>query len=145
MFVLTIASPLFCPPQTCCAVERVLIHRSLYESIIKAVVKETIAFSHLGNPLSEKTTIGPMALPSAINNIQVLVDDAREKGAKILLGGKKAVLSEAPNARFYEPTVIADVTPDMRIFHEEVFGPVISMMPVEDDRHAIQVSSRAHQ
>lgn len=111
--------------QRCDAVSKVIIHKSLVDDFIKKAVIESAEFKP-GNPLLEKTTIGPLINESAVKRVDELVTDAIMKGAKLVIGGKYKRL-------MYEPTILVGVTPKMRISREEVFGPVLSVMSFDSD------------
>jgi succinate-semialdehyde dehydrogenase/glutarate-semialdehyde dehydrogenase len=91
----------------------------------------------IGDPLDEATQIGPVATASGRDELAELVDDARDKGAEILTGGA------APDRPgwFYPPTVVAAVTPEMRLHREEAFGPVATLYKVKDADEAIAIAN----
>ena len=92
----------------------------------------------IGDPADEATEIGPLATESGRSDIEELVDDARDKGAAILVGGERAGAGEG---WFYAPTVIADLTRDMRLWAEEAFGPVASLYRVDSLDEALAVAN----
>jgi aldehyde dehydrogenase (NAD+) len=73
--------------------------------------------------------------------IEEYVRIATEEGARLVRGGKRAKVEGWPNGLFYEPTIFADVTNDMRIAQEEVFGPVLSVIPFEDEDDAVRIAN----
>ena len=87
-----------------------------------------------GDPLCDKTQVGPLINKKALINVEELVDDAVSSGGRILLGGKSSGL-------VMEPTVIDNVNPSMRIAKEEIFGPVIPIMTVADHEEAVALSN----
>ena len=111
--------------------------RSIYQKFLDATLAEMKGYK-LGDPLDKATNMGPMALPSAPGFLQSQVDEAKAKGAKVLLGGKVNT-GASKKARFFEPTLIADVTHDMSVMVEESFGPVVAIMPVSSDEEAIKL------
>lgn len=119
--------------QSCCAVERVYVHRSLYDAFIEkslAVLKNY----RLGDPMDAQTTMGPLASRGAVKVLQEQVDDAVSRGARLLLGGKPLAGSQG---NFFEPTLLADVSNDALVMQEESFGPLLPVLAVADDDEAI--------
>lgn len=108
-----------------------------------ALLPAVKAFVVIGDPLSEKTTFGPLALPTAAHDIAEKVRDAVQQGAKLVTGGTLHTIPEAPHSRVFAPTILLDVTQEMRIFKEETFGPVITVMSVEDDDEAAEVANNS--
>lgn len=120
--------------QSCCAVERIYVNEKVYDAFVENFVTETKKLKS-GDPTKEGVWIGPLTRPEQIDVIQQQVNDAESKGAKVLLGGKKA----DGKGYYYEPTVVVDVKNDMPIMQEESFGPVIGIMKVKDDEEAIRL------
>jgi acyl-CoA reductase-like NAD-dependent aldehyde dehydrogenase len=121
--------------QNCVGVERVLVYESIYQEFIDAVLPNVKALRQ-GNPLACPVDCGAMVMDAQLSLIQELIDDAVQRGAKVLVGGKRNTTIQEGKSQFYEPTIITDVTPDMRIFQEEVFGPVMTIVKVEKDSDA---------
>jgi acyl-CoA reductase-like NAD-dependent aldehyde dehydrogenase len=121
--------------QSCCAVERVYVHKSLYGRFIEAC-EALVAAYVMGDPGSETTTLGPIAQPHHVAELEALVEDARAKGARVVAGGKRA--SVDGRGRFFEATLIADGTHTMKLFKAESFGPILPVMPVASDEDAIE-------
>ncbi|MEA2449061.1 MAG: vanillin dehydrogenase, partial [Thermoleophilaceae bacterium] len=88
----------------------------------------------VGDPSEEDTQIGPLVNPGALERVAALVDDAVSKGATVVAGGE----AEGP---CYKPTVLAGVTPEMRIYAEESFGPVVTIVPVDGVDEAVAVAN----
>jgi acyl-CoA reductase-like NAD-dependent aldehyde dehydrogenase len=123
--------------QTCLSVERCYVHRSLYASFLQACVEKTRRL-RVGNGMDPESEIGPMIHERQVRIVEDQVEDAKTKAARVLVGGSR--LPElGPN--FYAPTVLADVTHEMRIMREETFGPVLSIAPFVDDEEAIRVAN----
>jgi acyl-CoA reductase-like NAD-dependent aldehyde dehydrogenase len=120
--------------QSCCAVERIYVHNSLYDNFLELFVKKVAAMK-IGDPTDEDTFIGPLARKQQINIIQAQVDDALAKGAYVLAGGKAI----DGKGYYYEPTVVTNVDHTMNIMNEESFGPVIGIQKVESDEEAIKL------
>lgn len=122
--------------QSCCAVERVYVHASLYDRFIEKAIPLVNSYVQ-GDPLNNMAvSMGPMALPGAPKFLQLQVEDAVKKGAKLLSGGQ-AVTDSAGKGRFFQPTLLADVNHTMSVMKEENFGPILSIMKVANDTDAI--------
>lgn len=87
--------------------------------------------------MSEETDIGPLSSQSGLETISEIVEDAKKKGAKVLLGGSKI----DGDGFFYEPTILTNIKPDMRIFREETFGPVAPITIVDDESEAVRLAN----
>lgn len=122
--------------QSCISAKRFIIHRDCYEQFMGAFVARAAALV-IGDPLQEQTQMGPLATPTARTELQDLVDDAVAHGADVLLGGK----ADGSPGWFYPPTVLAGVTPSMRIYREEAFGPIAAVIEVESLDEAIEVAN----
>jgi acyl-CoA reductase-like NAD-dependent aldehyde dehydrogenase len=120
--------------QSCCAVERVYVHRSLYGRFLEAV-EPLVAGYVLGDPRDDKTTLGPIAQPHHPGELERMVADARAKGARVLHGGRATAVGG--KGRFFEATLVADVTHDMALFQGESFGPILAVAPVDSDEEAL--------
>jgi acyl-CoA reductase-like NAD-dependent aldehyde dehydrogenase len=119
--------------QSCCAVERVYVHRTLYDAFVEkagAVLRQY----RLGDPLDEQTTMGPLASRPALDVLRQQVDDATARGGRLLLGGKRR--ADSPG-NFFEPTLLADVPNDALVMQEESFGPLLPVLAVADDDEAV--------
>jgi acyl-CoA reductase-like NAD-dependent aldehyde dehydrogenase len=125
--------------QTCLSVERCYVHRSRYEEFLRACVEKT-KMLHVGNGLDCKTDIGPMIHERQLHIVQQHVQDAIARGARLLAGGSRC-LDLGKN--FYMPTVLADVTHEMRIMREETFGPVLPVMAFDTDAEAVRLANES--
>jgi acyl-CoA reductase-like NAD-dependent aldehyde dehydrogenase len=120
--------------QSCCSVERIYVHEEIFAPFVAAFVAEVKGY-RIGDPMNDTTYIGPLTRAPQIKVLEAQVADARKKGAKVLLGGKKIV----GKGNYFEPTVLVDVTHDMVLMREESFGPVIGIMAVSSDAEALQL------
>jgi acyl-CoA reductase-like NAD-dependent aldehyde dehydrogenase len=119
--------------QSCCAVERIYVHERIYPSFVEAFVEEVRRFE-LGDPTDEATYIGPLCRgEAALVDLEAQVADALALGGRLLLGGKRA----ARPGSFFEPTVIAEATANMKLMRDESFGPVIGIAKVGSDEAAL--------
>ena len=123
--------------QACLSVERCYVHRSIYSAFLEACVRKTQQLK-VGNGIEPDTDIGPLIHENQLRLVESHVEDARNQGAKILLGGKH--LPEL-GPHFYAPTVLADVSHNMRIMREETFGPVLPIMTFDSDDEAIKLAN----
>lgn len=125
--------------QSCIAAKRFIVHESVFEEFRDAFVAGMREL-RVGDPLDEDTDIGPLSSEQGRSDLEELVDDAVESGATVLCGGQRPK-DFADRGWFYEPTVIADVTPEMRIHKEETFGPVATLYRVADLDEAVAVAN----
>ena len=123
--------------QACLSVERCYVHRSLYESFVRACAGKTKQL-HVGNGMDVDTDVGPMIREQQVRTVESHVEDAKARGARILAGGQR--LPEL-GANFYAPTVLAGVTHEMRIMREETFGPVLPIMPFDNDDEVVRLAN----
>jgi acyl-CoA reductase-like NAD-dependent aldehyde dehydrogenase len=123
--------------QICAATGRVLAHRSIVEPLALRLVERAEAYV-LGDPLHQGTTMGPLNNPKVAAKVREHVEDAANRGAKVLTGGRPR--PDLGSDLFFEPTVITGVTRDMRINREETFGPVIPILSFDDDEAALDLA-----
>jgi len=121
--------------QRCDAISRVLVEQPVYDEYVERAVKEAGQW-RLGDPRAETTKVGPLVNDKAADRVHELVEDAIDKGARLLAGGD---VSHA----YHEPTVLADVPVDADIVWEETFGPVLTILPVADLESAIELANRS--
>jgi benzaldehyde dehydrogenase (NAD) len=119
--------------QICLSTERIVIDRSVADEVTDKL-RERASLLTVGDPLEPSTQIGPLVSDDALRRVTELVQDAISKGAKVVCGGKA-------EGRCYEPTVLTGVTPHMRIYYEESFGPVVVIVPTNDAEEAIRVAN----
>ena len=119
--------------QICMSTERIIVEKSVADEFAKKLAAKGSALK-VGDPMAPDTQIGSMINQSAIDRVQSLVDDAVAKGAKILCGGK----AQGP---CYPPTVVYGVTPAMRIYHEESFGPAKPVVVASDAEDALRIAN----
>lgn len=110
--------------QNCIGVQRIYVHRRVYEDFRDRFVQRTAAY-RIGDKLDEATDMGPMITASEAARVERWIEDAREKGATVLVGGGR-------DGALVEPTALADVPPDAILHSEEVFGPTVNLYPVDD-------------
>ncbi|MDP6936084.1 MAG: aldehyde dehydrogenase family protein [Candidatus Marinimicrobia bacterium] len=120
--------------QSCCAVERIYVHHSLYTEFCNGAI-EFMNNLKIGDPMEEETDLGPMAQLSGVKTVQSQLEDAMAQGAKI-----NSYSGSIPNGEhFIKPTICTQVTHDMILMTEETFGPIVGIMPVESDEEAVRL------
>ena len=119
--------------QLCESIERIYVHTDVYDDFVAAFV-ERVRNIRLGANLAYDSDMGSLTFPRQLTSISGHVEDARSKGATVLAGGKAR---PELGPYFYEPTVLADVTPDMAVYADETFGPVVSIYRASSDDDAI--------
>lgn len=126
--------------QTCIAGSRLLIQRSIHDIFVDKIVNFAKT-AKMGNPLSTETQVGPVTNLIQYEKILGYLKIANEEGAKCVLGGGRATRPECENGWFVEPTIFTHVNNKMRIAQEEIFGPVLSVIPFEDEKEAIEIAN----
>jgi succinate-semialdehyde dehydrogenase / glutarate-semialdehyde dehydrogenase len=122
--------------QSCIAAKRFIVVESVaseFEHLFAARMRSL----KVGDPTSPASEVGPLARPEFVEEIDALVQDAVKHGAKVLCGGRRPALVGC----YYEPTVVTKVTPQMRLYHEETFGPVATVLRVKDADEAVMVAN----
>ena len=123
--------------QVCCNVKRLIVHKSKYDLVVKKLA-EMCSNLVFGNPLERTTTLGCLVNQSQLDVLMAQVNDAVKKGAKVICGGKKP---KSLNGSFYEPTILTNITPDMKVWTEEVFGPVLPIVQFDTLEKAIELAN----
>jgi aldehyde dehydrogenase (NAD+) len=124
--------------QTCTTQSRILVARSRYDEVVDAVADYT-RNQVIGNPLDPSVTIGPMASEQHLNRVLGYIDIANNSSARLVAGGGRP--ADQDRGWFVEPTVFADVDNSDRLAREEVFGPVMAMIPFGDDDDAVAIAN----
>jgi aldehyde dehydrogenase (NAD+) len=126
--------------QTCIAGSRLLVQNSIKEGFVDRLL-EVARMAKIGDPMQPDTNIGPVTTPPQYQKILDYIDLAKAEGARCVLGGKPASGPGLERGQFVEPTIFADVTNQMRIAQEEVFGPVLSIIGFDDEEQAVQIAN----
>jgi acyl-CoA reductase-like NAD-dependent aldehyde dehydrogenase len=121
--------------QSCCAVERIYVHRDIYREFVDGFVALTRQY-RLGNPLRSDTTLGPMVRTSAAAFVRDQIKEAEQQGARSLIDPRE-FSADGEGTPYLAPQVLVDVDHRMRVMTEETFGPVVGLMAVRDDGEAI--------
>ncbi|MFE7579709.1 NADP-dependent succinic semialdehyde dehydrogenase [Streptomyces sp. NPDC057521] len=128
--------------QSCIAAKRFIVHTQVYEEFAE---RFTVGMRQLtvGDPLEESTDVGPIAMEQGRTDLAELVDDAVDRGAEVLCGGGRpeGLSGGLENGWFYAPTVLAGITPGMRIHREETFGPVATLYRVDSLDQAVELAN----
>ncbi|MBY0156468.1 MULTISPECIES: aldehyde dehydrogenase family protein [Cytobacillus] len=126
--------------QRCTATSRVLVHNDVKEKL-EGKLLDRIGELKLGNGLDETVKVGPVINRSSLERIDEYVKIGQEEGAKLLAGGKIADDEDLKEGNYYLPTIFTDVKPNMRIAMEEIFGPVVSIIPIQSMEEAIEINN----
>jgi aldehyde dehydrogenase (NAD+) len=124
--------------QTCVAGSRAFVQAELYDEVCERVAERTDAL-RVGDPLDDRTDVGPLAIEAQRDRVEHYVESAREEGATLRAGGRRP--DDQPRGWFYRPTMFSDVRNDMTLAQEEVFGPVLAMARFETDEDAVRLAN----
>src|SRR5690606_24038334 len=114
--------------QTCAALTRLVVPRTRQAEVEEALL-DVLKGTRLGHPLEEGTTVGPVISSAQRERVVSYIDSGLAEGARLLVGGPERPADLPPSGNYVSPTVFTDVTPDMRIAQEEIFGPVLCVIP----------------
>jgi aldehyde dehydrogenase (NAD+) len=126
--------------QTCIAGSRALIQRSIHAEFVERLLA-LAKTARMGDPLDPSTQVGPVTTRPQYEKVLDYIRIAKEEGAVVRLGGAPAQREECGTGWFVEPTIFTDVNPEMRIANEEVFGPVLSVIPFDDEDEAVRIAN----
>ena len=126
--------------QTCIAGSRLLVQENIHDEFVEKLVA-LAATAKMGDPMSMDTQVGPVTNIAQYEKILGYIDIAKGEGAEAVLGGAKATAPECGDGWFVEPTIFTGVKNSMRIAQEEVFGPVLSVIPFKDEEEAIEIGN----
>src|SRR5690606_21361182 len=122
--------------ERCTSSSRLLVHRSLHDQLVERVAERARRI-RIGHPLDPDTEIGPLIHPRHVDKVLGYFRIAEQEGVRIVAGGRAAVAGE----RFVEPTVFTGATTSMRVAQEEIFGPVLTVIPFDDEDEAIRIAN----
>ena len=123
--------------QSCCGIERIYVHRDVYDDFVEGAVELTKQYQ-LGNPLDPETTLGPMVRTRSAEFVRQQIESAVQQGAKALIDPSLFLADEA-NSPYLGPQILVNVNHTMDVMMEESFGPVVGIMAVKSDEEAIQL------
>lgn len=124
--------------QTCVAGSRLLVHEDIHDDFVDRLVQRTEDIT-LGNPFSETVELAPLATERQCDKVAKYVRIAREEGATVRTGGERQTVNDCQ--QFYPPTILTAVSNDMRVAREEIFGPVLAVIPFEDEDQAVTIAN----
>ncbi|MDQ2716396.1 MAG: aldehyde dehydrogenase family protein [Chloroflexota bacterium] len=126
--------------QDCCARARILVQRSVYAEFIERFEKRTAAL-RIGQPLDEESEVGPLISAGQRQRALDYIALGREEGARLLSGGDVPAITGAEEGYFLRPAILTDVDNKMRVAQEEIFGPVVCILPFETEEEAIRLAN----
>lgn len=122
--------------QTCVCANRILVQEAVYEEFADKLA-QAVKGLKVGNGSEDDVTIGPLINAGAANDVMGFIDDAVSKGARVLAGGHRSDLG----GNFIEPTILTNVSDDMRVFREEIFGPVAPLFKFKTEKEAVAMAN----
>jgi acyl-CoA reductase-like NAD-dependent aldehyde dehydrogenase len=126
--------------QSCCSVERIYVQAQIYEKFVENFLETVKGMQkNMGDPMKEGTYLGPLSRKAQLGVLESQVNDAVEKGARLLLGGRKADKKLFPKGFYFDPTVLTDVNHKMKVMTEESFGPIIGIQKVNSEEEAVRL------
>ncbi len=123
--------------QVCDSIKRFIVHESVFDEVVKKL-KAEIEKKIVGDPQDKRTDLGSLSAKRQLDLLQSQVKDAIEKGAKVIIGGKSPTNLKGA---YFEPTLLINITKDMRVWKEEVFGPVLSIVSFKNEEEAIALAN----
>ena len=128
--------------QDCCARSRLLVERSIYDKFVAALI-EIFQKVKVGDPFDEKTEMGPLISLDHRERVCGYIESGRSEGATLLCGGNVPETGMLGRGAFLHPTLFADVRPNMKIAQEEIFGPVLAVMPFDTEAEAVTIANNS--
>ena len=122
--------------QTCVCTNRLLIHSAVYDDFVEKLTAKVSQLT-VGHGVDDGVVIGPLINEQAADDVVSFIDDAKSKGAQVVLGGKRSSLGPC----FVEPTILSQVNSDMRVFTEEIFGPIAPVFKFDTEQEAIAIAN----
>ena len=126
--------------QTCVCANRAYIERSVYDRMLELISQRAERLV-LGPGLDPRTSMGPLIDAAAVEKVEEQVQDAVTLGGTVVTGGRRASVPGCEGGNFYEPTIVADATSEMRITREETFGPALAIAPFDTEAEAVQMAN----
>jgi acyl-CoA reductase-like NAD-dependent aldehyde dehydrogenase len=126
--------------QSCVAGSRALLQREIHDELLERVERRAAGVV-LGDPMADTTQMGPIANVPQLERVEAMVGAAREEGARVVTGGERAAVDAFPDGLFYRPTVLDGVGNDATIAQDEVFGPVLTVIPFETEDEAVALAN----
>jgi acyl-CoA reductase-like NAD-dependent aldehyde dehydrogenase len=126
--------------QVCTSVKRLFVEKPIFDQVVKLFVKK-LETSKVGNPIDPNIQIGPLVSKKQLELLKNQVFDAVSKGAKVETGGKQPHGKEYKLGNYFEPTILTNIKVDMKVLTEEVFGPVLPIVPFQTEQEAIKLAN----
>lgn len=126
--------------QRCTATSRLIVQAGVYEEVLE-MLRDRANNLKLGDGLLESTQVGPVIHETSMKNCENYCKIALEEGGRLICGGERANEGDLAKGSFFKPTIFADITPNMRIFKEEIFGPILAVAKAESLDHAIELQN----
>src|SRR5690606_22507221 len=126
--------------ERCTAGTRLFLERPIYDDFVSRLI-ERVRHIRVGDPLDPATEVGPLIHRRHLERVMGYLDIAREEGATIAVGGRRPERPELADGNYLEPTVIVDVRNEMRVAQEEIFGPVLTVIPFEDEAEVLRMAN----
>ncbi len=126
--------------QTCIAGSRLLLQRSIHDQFMTKLLK-VVSSAKIGDPMSAETHVGPVTTPAQYKKVLDYIAVAKSEGAKCVLGGKPYTGPGSRGGQFIEPTIFTDVKNEMKVAQEEIFGPVLAVIPFDDEDEAVRIAN----
>ncbi|HEV2494141.1 MAG TPA: aldehyde dehydrogenase family protein [Terriglobia bacterium] len=126
--------------QRCTAASRVVVHKKVYQAFVAKLV-ERASRLRVGNGLDPSVQMGPLINEAQLKTVEEYVEIGKQEGAKLLTGGRRLTGAGYDCGAFYTPTVFGDCDPKMRVAQEEIFGPVVSVIPTDSLDQAIEIAN----
>ncbi|KAL7077115.1 hypothetical protein ACQ4LE_003912 [Meloidogyne hapla] len=126
--------------QVCSNASKILVHRSLLNEFTKIVTDRTENL-RIGDPLNDKTHVGACISLEHLLKVQSFIDGALKEGAKLLTGGEKINIQGLEGGFYLSPCILTDIRPDMRVYKEEIFGPVMLIIPFDNEEEALKMAN----
>lgn len=123
--------------QACDGLKRLIVEKSTADKLVSRL-KEIIESASIGDPLQTDTVFGPLSSEKQLAAVEAQVEDAKQKGAQVITGDARV---SGQTGAYFQPTLLTNVTPDMKVWREEVFGPVLPVVTFETEAEAIQLAN----
>jgi (Z)-2-((N-methylformamido)methylene)-5-hydroxybutyrolactone dehydrogenase len=126
--------------QTCMAGSRLIVQEGLHDELVERLTEKANSIK-LGDPLDEETEMGPIAFKEQLDKIQGYINAGQEEGAEIVVGGKPPEYPELQDGFFIEPTILTGVDNEMTVARDEIFGPVLSVVPARSEEEVVRLAN----
>jgi (Z)-2-((N-methylformamido)methylene)-5-hydroxybutyrolactone dehydrogenase len=127
--------------QTCMAGSRLVVHEDVHDDLVGALVEKAKSIK-LGNPLEIESEMGPVAFKEQLEKVQGYIRTGQEEGAELVFGGKRPDTEDLRDGFFIEPTILTGVDNRMKVAQEEIFGPVLSVIPAKSEEEVVRQANK---